>query len=113
MNVDAFILVGGSSKRMGRDKATLDFAGKTLVERTAATVRRVFPFSRITLVATDAGQADETLPVILDVHKARGPIGAIHAALESAQTEWALILACDLPFVSDVLLLHLFKFVSE
>jgi len=113
MKVDAFILIGGRSKRMGRDKATLEFAGDTLLKRTAATVHRAFPSSRITLVAADTRQANEELPVIFDVHKDRGPIGAIHAALASAQTEWVLILACDLPFVSDVLLLHLSNLVAE
>jgi molybdenum cofactor guanylyltransferase len=111
VKVDVFILIGGRSRRMGRDKATLEFAGETLVERTAATVGRAFPSSRITLVAADAGQAHETFPAIFDVYKDRGPFGAIHAALATAQTEWVLILACDLPFVSDSLLLHLSSFV--
>lgn len=104
MDIDTFILIGGRSTRMGRAKATLELAGHTLTERTSATVHRAFPTSRITLVAAAPAQADETLPVIFDKYKNRGPIGAIHAALASAHTEWALVLACDFPFISTELL---------
>ena len=39
--VSAFILAGGQSTRMGRDKALLEVAGRTLVERMMAIARLV------------------------------------------------------------------------
>lgn len=119
MNIDAFILVGGKSSRLGRDKAMLPFDGTTLVERTAATIRKALPPSRITLVAANDTQLATSLalthhlPLIFDIYKDRGPLGAVHAALCYARTDWAFIIACDFPFVSSDLLVHLTSFISN
>jgi len=119
MNIDAFILVGGRSTRFGRDKATVSIEGDTLVERTAKTIRKAIPLARIALVAASDEQivtlfgSEEDLPFIFDLYPGRGPFGAVHAALAHTQTEWALVLACDLPLVSAGLLRRLASFISD
>ncbi len=119
MNIEAFILIGGKSSRFGRDKATTNFAGATLVERTSATVRQAFSTSHITLVAANENQfaskfaTGNGYAVIFDQYKNRGPIGAVHAALSFAQTDWALALACDFPFISTELLKRLAGIISH
>jgi molybdopterin-guanine dinucleotide biosynthesis protein A len=45
--------------------------------------------------------------VIEDVYKERGPLGGIHAALSSSETEWNLILAVDLPLLTPPFLEYL------
>lgn len=106
MDIDAFILVGGRSSRMGRDKASLELAGVTLVERAAATIMKALGPTRITLVAAGPEQVrtifghDDSLPFVFDVHPTRGPFGAVHSALANAGTEWIFVMACDLPRVT-------------
>ena len=113
MDIEAFILIGGKSSRFGRDKATFLFEGTTLTERTAETIRNAFPSAGTTLVAADDAQFSaypglgHKFPFIFDTHKGRGPLGAIHAALAHARTDWAFIVACDFPFISSGLLRRL------
>jgi molybdenum cofactor guanylyltransferase len=93
MTIDAFILVGGRSTRMGRDKATLDLGGTTLAERAATTIRTALPEAAVSRV--DASD---------DIYRERGPLGGLHSALTAAKTDWIFLLACDLPFVTSELI---------
>jgi molybdopterin-guanine dinucleotide biosynthesis protein A len=105
-NVEAFLLVGGKSSRMGRDKALLEFSGAPLLQRTVDMVAPLV--SKITL-ATAASAAFPVntnryfnfgLPTIADRWPNFGPLGAIATVLSSTQTPWSLILACDMPFLT-------------
>ena len=98
LDVEGFILVGGRSSRMGTDKARLQFGGQTSVERIVAELRPVTP--RISLVGREPAGFDPDLRIIPDVHLHWGALGGIHAALGACVSDWALIVACDLPFVT-------------
>lgn len=103
--VDAFVLIGGGSKRLGRDKAFVELGGRTLAQRAHDTITEAAFASRIYYVAASPDQFSNRVgelmaPVIFDEIPNCGPIGALSAALSIAQTEWILLLACDLPFVS-------------
>jgi molybdenum cofactor guanylyltransferase len=107
--VDAFILIGGKSTRLGRDKAIEKLGGKSLASRAIETVRDGLSTDRITLVAGNSTQfaidaLGADVPFILDLHENRGPLGGLHAALAYATTPWIFVLACDYPFVSPQLL---------
>src|SRR5438128_7655604 len=109
-DVKAFFLVGGASSRMGTDKAELLFGGQTAVERLARELAAVT--SKISLV----GSHSEKLPLGLkstgDVHQRWGALGGIHAALVAGKAGWALVVACDLPFISRDLMLRLTEFAQ-
>jgi len=109
MNVDAYILIGGSSKRFGSDKATFLLDGTMLAERSAKVADTASLGSRITFVAARAGQfvAIDERRMIFDVRRGYGAIGAVYTALMDATTEWTFVLACDLPFVSPLFIKHL------
>jgi len=100
--VEGFILAGGASSRMGVDKAALRLGGESLVGRAARALGAVA--GRVSLVSPreDAGQFG--LPVVRDVYGGRGAVGGLHAALTACRAPWALVLACDLPFVTAALL---------
>lgn len=103
--IDAFILIGGKSSRLGIDKAFIELDGMTLAERAVANVRRGLSPERITMVAGSSTQfAIEAIaadvPFIFDLHQGRGPLGGLHSALAYARTSWIFVLACDYPFVS-------------
>jgi len=94
--IEAFILAGGASSRMGTDKARLLLEGQTLIERIANTLLKVA--SSVTIVGRDVD--DPRLKSTADVYLQWGALGGVHAALAAARTEWALLVACDLPFVT-------------
>jgi molybdenum cofactor guanylyltransferase len=98
LDVEGFILVGGRSSRMGTDKSRLHFGGQTSVARIAAELRSRTP--RISLVGASRADSDPDLKIVPDTHERWGALGGIHAALSACVSGWALIVACDLPFVT-------------
>lgn len=88
------ILTGGSSRRMGRDKAALDWGGVRAIDRVAAVAQALGAHSVLT-VGADLG-----LPWIADPQPGAGPVGGVlagAAALKALGLERALILAVDAP----------------
>jgi molybdopterin-guanine dinucleotide biosynthesis protein A len=99
------VLAGGASRRMGRDKATLDYHGQPQVRWTHALLAR---HCERAFVSVRTDQRDDParagLPQIADVHEGLGPIAGIAAAQAAfPQAAW-LVVACDLPFLDDALL---------
>ena len=108
-DVEGFILVGGASRRMGRDKALLDFGGQRLLERIAGELSLVA--SAVALVG--AREPYSSFRNVPDVHLQWGALGGIHAGLAAAKTDWAAVIACDLPFVTHALFERLSTFVNN
>lgn len=102
-DLQAFILAGGASRRMGTDKSKLVINHQTFTERIAETLFEVT--DSVTLVGTALD--DSTLPKVPDVYPQWGALGGLHAALAACSREWAIIVACDLPFVNRALFSHL------
>ena len=102
-DLQAFILAGGASSRMGTDKSQLVIDQQTFTQRIAETLFEVT--GSVTLV----GRAldDSTLPKVPDVYPKWGALGGLHAALAACEREWAIVVACDLPFVTRELFLFL------
>lgn len=102
------VLAGGHSRRMQRDKAVLPYAGRTQLQRAlellASRVRRSFVSVRADQ-RTEPSRSGHAL--IVDLAPGLGPIGGIQAALHAhPQCAW-LVLACDLPFLTETTLDHL------
>ena len=116
--VDAYILIGGRSSRLGQDKAVVDLGGRSLAQRAFETASSALPYSRVTFVAANEAQfAIEAIIAggrfIFDLVANLGPISGIHAALADTQAKWVFILACDYPFVSPELIRLLFEKLSD
>jgi molybdopterin-guanine dinucleotide biosynthesis protein A len=109
-DLSAFVLAGGKSTRMGRDKATLPFAGRTLLESALVLARSVTEDVFILGSAELYGAYGE---VIADIFPGCGPLGGIHAALTHAKNDLNLILAVDTPFLSDRLAAYLVERARE
>ena len=95
--VEGFILTGGASSRMGKDKSRLQIEGQTFVQRIARELEQVS--SKVSQVGRPE-QAISELPLVLDVYHQWGALGGVHGALAACNAEWALIVACDLPQVT-------------
>jgi molybdopterin-guanine dinucleotide biosynthesis protein A len=110
-SIEGFVLAGGASSRMGTDKAQLVLGGRTFIERIVIALKAVT--NTITIVGSEraSGSEDFNLPlhtaVIPDVFEKWGALGGLHAALSAARVDWALVVACDLPFVTGELFLRL------
>ena len=102
--VTAFILAGGKSLRMGSDKAFTQLNGCTLLQRALDAAGQIT--QNVTIVGLRA-KFSAFGPVVEDVYPNRGPLAAIHAALQSSATDLNLLLAVDLPYVTSELLRYL------
>ncbi len=99
------VLAGGQSSRMGRDKALIELDGITLLDRAIDLLR---PHAKEVLVIGDpAKYAPEHGTVIPDDLPGKGPLGGLVTALKHARYVRLIVLACDVPNISDRLLIHL------
>jgi molybdenum cofactor guanylyltransferase len=79
------VLAGGQSRRMGRDKAYLEFEGETLIERT---IQRIQPQVDVLGLSTGPNRdrlSEITLPRIFDLEPSEAPICGILAGLAWAR----------------------------
>jgi molybdopterin-guanine dinucleotide biosynthesis protein A len=102
--VTGFVLAGGKSSRMGCDKALLELAGHSLLQRAIGLASSVTKEVRI---IGDPAKYAAFGAVIADIYSERGPLAGIHAALAYSSTGLNLILATDLPFVEGPFLRYL------
>ena len=104
--VSAFILSGGASSRMGKAKGLLEFGGQLLILRIARMLEPLV--SAVTAVGSAERYAGLGLHVIEDQQfgsseegsRTAGPLAGIASALTATRTDWNLILACDLPYLT-------------
>ncbi|HYN86313.1 MAG TPA: molybdenum cofactor guanylyltransferase [Pyrinomonadaceae bacterium] len=109
--IEAFILAGGASSRMGADKAHLRLGGLTLVERAARALATVAPDIKVVSSKQDAGAWG--LPVVADLYERAGALGGLHAALAAARAEIIAVAPCDLPFLTGALYGRLVSLAGE
>jgi molybdopterin-guanine dinucleotide biosynthesis protein A len=101
----ALVLAGGSSSRMQRDKAALEYRGRSQLDRAVELAARHVPSVFVSVRADQTREpARARHPLIVDSVEGEGPIVGIRSAL-AARPDFAwLVLACDLPFLSDAAL---------
>ena len=104
-DTDAFILAGGASRRMGTDKSQLQIDRQTFTDRISETLLKVT--DSVTIVGRQSDNS--TLPSVADIYPQWGALGGLHAALNACKREWAIVVACDLPFVTS----EFFLFLAE
>ena len=96
---------------MGSDKALLPISGVPMIQRVAETMTSVF--SSVFLIADHLQKYSFLeLPGILDIHPDCGPLGGIHAALTTIDTDLIFVIGCDTPFVSNDLIKYLVEYES-
>ena len=94
------VLSGGRSTRMQRDKALLDYAGQTQLERAVALLQGITPSVS---VSVRPDQVDDPLRArfaqVVDGPDVQGPAAGILAAQQADPSAAWLVLACDLPLL--------------
>ncbi|HTP89378.1 MAG TPA: molybdenum cofactor guanylyltransferase [Bryobacteraceae bacterium] len=107
MREAGFVLAGGHSSRMGRDKALLRQLGVPLVVRAAAAVAQVV--GSVTILGDPDVYGHFGWPTIADEEPGLGPIGGLLTALGHTRAEWNLLVACDMPDLAPPLLRELIR----
>jgi len=103
-DLTVFVLAGGKSSRMGRDKAFLEFEGSTLLQRALTLAHEI---ATEVCIVGDAQKFSPFGSVVADIFRDQGPLAGIHAALKASHTDLNLMLAVDLPFMEARFLQHL------
>ena len=109
-DVSGIVLAGGMSRRLGRNKALEPVGGEALIRQVTGRLSKIA--DETIVVAADAEQA-RVLPlpasarVALDLYPGKGSLGGIFSGLSASQTTWAIVVACDMPFLNLELLRHM------
>jgi len=108
LNVSCAILAGGQSRRMGSDKATINFRSKSLIRHVYDVAKKIF--DEITIVTSNHPTLTGINGRILrDILPIRSPMVGILTALIRSSKEYTFILACDMPFVTERSLVHVLE----
>jgi molybdopterin-guanine dinucleotide biosynthesis protein A len=105
-SADGFILAGGRSSRMGRDKALVNVAGKPLIQHALDILRSASLEPRIAGSTSDLSVFAPTLPDD-PTQSGSGPLAGICSALNSGSGQYAVFLPVDLPLMPASLIRYL------
>jgi molybdenum cofactor guanylyltransferase len=95
---EGFVLAGGRSSRMGRDKALLPVDGRSLVDLALDKLRSL-PLATPPRIAGAASDLSSHAAVIADLHPGCGPLSGIEAALAASTQPLNVFLGVDLPLL--------------
>lgn len=108
--VSVVIQAGGESRRMGRSKATVPFAGHPLITRL---VRRLLPAADELIITTNEPDnlgflkdyfPDKDIKLVSDELDYRGALPGLYTALRAASFPYVAVVACDMVFASGRLI---------
>lgn len=104
LRFSAVILAGGQSRRMGRDKAWIEWGGQTLLARQVARARSLGPAEVFVSGRGDTDYSALGCRVLTDPVAGVGPLAGVLAALRASSASHVLVLAVDLPLMSEAVL---------
>ncbi|BBD07359.1 molybdenum cofactor guanylyltransferase [Desulfovibrio ferrophilus] len=93
-----YVLAGGKSTRLGRDKVILPYSGETLLTRTVSLASKFC--DQIWISGRDPQTLGVNLPWMQDDEPGMGPLGGILTGLTRLNKP-LLVLACDLPMLDE------------
>jgi molybdopterin-guanine dinucleotide biosynthesis protein A len=96
-----FVLAGGQSSRMGRDKALELFGGRPLIEIAVGTLREAGVSAAIAGARSDLSGFAR---IVEDSEPDLGPLGGICAALAANSAERVVFVSVDLPLLPSALI---------
>lgn len=101
--VTGVILAGGSSSRMGRNKALLEVDGTPIITRIYRTLAGLF---HDVIVVTNSPPDYDFLPCrkVPDLYPGCGSIAGLHSALVHSRSTYTFVTACDMPFLDPDLI---------
>ena len=124
------VLSGGMSRRMGQDKGSMIIQEKPMILHILE--RLNYKINDVTIVLNNAERIaiyqsllnqycegeiednfDYSLEFIEDEVKSKGPISGIMTGLKNIKTDYALVLPCDSPFISEEFIETMFNLLED
>jgi molybdenum cofactor guanylyltransferase len=115
------VLCGGKSRRMGRDKGSMNIDDKPMVIHVIETLASIA--DEIVLVLRDNNQVDYYCEIIdsfnfkkvelnicTDILSDQGPLAGILTGLQCIKSDKAMIIPCDSPFISELFVNKMFSY---
>jgi molybdopterin-guanine dinucleotide biosynthesis protein A len=102
LTTGGIVLCGGQSKRMGRPKAWLPFAGETMLQRVVRLLAEVVkPIVVVAAPGQDVPRVPPEVAIVCDEEQGRGPLQGLAAGLAAldGHVEAAYLSSCDVPFL--------------
>lgn len=97
-----FVLAGGQSSRMGRDKALVEIWRIPLITWARLTLNAVG--LDVWIAGARSPELSSFAPVVPDAWENVGPLGGVCSALRQTEREWAVFATVDQPLMSSVLI---------
>ena len=113
MTLTAVLLAGGESRRMGRDKATIEFEGQPMWTRQLEVLHAVGPERMFVSARAEPSWLPDDAELLLDDPPSRGPLSGLTKALRAMRTTHLLALAVDMPFMTSEQLNVLWRLAGE
>lgn len=103
--IEAFVLAGGKSSRMGEDKGLISFQGRPMIAHVLETLEKTgLP---VKIVANDKTYKQFGYTVVPDLVQEKGPLGGLLTAYQNTRADQILLVSCDMPFIQEELVLKL------
>ena len=113
-NISGVILAGGKNSRFqGKQKALLEMKGQSIIEHTLSVFQKLFDDVFIISNTPDEFREITDVPIYSDVYKNIGPLGGIHSALSNTKNEAVFVVAADMPFVTEAVVMQLYAYYNQ
>ncbi|MCM4158292.1 molybdenum cofactor guanylyltransferase [Antarcticibacterium flavum] len=111
VEVEAFVLAGGKSSRMGRDKGLTLLNGRPMVSYVLKALSKTkIP---VKIIANDREYENFNIPVYSDIVAEKGPMGGLFTALSHTKAEAVFLISCDMPLVTAEAIVQLLEFSGK
>jgi molybdenum cofactor guanylyltransferase len=110
-NIQAYILAGGKSSRMGTEKGLVSLQGQPFIEHIIRTLKNIT--RNISILSNNNLYNHLGFPVLEDIEKEKGPLGGIHTGLVNSNKEYNLFVSCDIPLINTQILNHLIAGINH
>ena len=110
MNISCIVLAGGKGLRLGRDKVQEVIGNSNLLQRVVSQLSS-FNNDIIVVIASGKSLAQFTgyprFRIATDIYPGKGVLGGLHAGLDASNSQYNLVVACDMPFLNQALLRYM------
>lgn len=101
-DITGIILAGGKSSRMGTDKGLIHLDGRLFVECSISAVKPLV--SEIFIISNNPKYDLLKLVRFNDIMPNAGPLAGIFTGLQHSNTDYNLVLSCDVPIIKTEVL---------
>lgn len=105
--ITSIVLAGGRSLRLGKNKASEELVGESLLHRAVRCVSELGGPVVVVVGQNPSPIPDLPATVVADIYPGRGAVGGLYTGLVASRTPYSLAVACDMPFLNLELLRYL------